>query len=395
MLLGKSLAVSHWAMAPFLWLLIYLPLQLAKGIGKGPWAWLLLLLIWSDPVLLGQAVLVSPDILVAAGFLSVVYGRKTGKQAWVLGGALLLCSASMRGMMTCAALGLWIALELFLEKAAWKTVWRSGLVFLPAGLAGIVFLVWHYTATGWMGHFEGSTWSAAFQRVDTRGFLKNIAVVGWRWTDFGRLAEWGLVLYWMLRSSRWGGKSWWLLVACLVLFLSPSALLYANLSAHRYFLPLFIAFHIGVWNALVEQDWTKSTKRWAGLGVSLILVLGNCWIYPKGISMDWDSTLAHRAYHPLREEALHYLDSLQVPFEEVGSAFPNLNTGEMLLLNGDQRSFSPLDLNENEWVFASNIFNDIDLPEYVILENQWDLLRHWERNGVWVQLYRRKPQAGK
>jgi hypothetical protein len=89
------------------------------------------------------------------------------------------------------------------------------------------------------------------------------------------------------------------------------------------------------------------------------------------------------------------LDSLQVPFEEVGSAFPNLNTGEMLLLNGDQRSFSPLDLNENEWVFASNIFNDIDLPEYVILENQWDLLRHWERNGVWVQLYRRKPQAGK
>jgi hypothetical protein len=54
-----------------------------------------------------------------------------------------------------------------------------------------------------------------------------------------------------------------------------------------------------------------------------------------------------------------------------------------------------LNLDENEWVLASNVFNDIDLPEYTHLEAHWDLVRQWEKRGVWIQLYRRRTQAGR
>jgi hypothetical protein len=392
---GKSLVVSHWAMAPFLALLVYLPFQIAKAVGQEKWAWLLMVLLWADPVLLGQSALVSPDILVAAGFLSVVWGWKAARRSWVVVGALLLCSSSMRGMMTCAALGLWVTLELYFRQADRKELLRSWIPFLPGAILGISFLIWHYETTGWIGHFEGSTWAAAFERVDGRGFLRNILIVGWRWVDFGRIAEWGLVAFLFFRAKRLGKAEWWLLVGCLVLFLSPSAFIYANLSAHRYFLPLFMAFHLAVWSTILEQNWLEKTKRWLGYGIGFVLITGNLWIYPKGISMDWDATLAQRSYHPLREEALRYLDSLEIDYSKVGSAFPNLNSGEMLLLNGDQRRFSSLNLDENEWVLASNVFNDIDLPEYTHLEAHWDLVRQWEKRGVWIQLYRRRTQAGR
>lgn len=143
------------------------------------------------------------------------------------------------------------------------------------------------------------------------------------------------------------------------------------------------------------QKWAEKTKKSIGIATGIVLVTGNLWIYPKGISMDWDATLAHRPYPTLRVQALQYLDSLKVDYSTVGSAFPNLNSGEMLLLNGDQRKFEPLNFEQNEWVMASNIFNDLDLPEYAVLESHWDLVQEWKKRGVWIQLFRKKGQAGK
>ena len=105
--------------------------------------------------------------------------------------------------------------------------------------------------------------------------------------------------------------------------------------------------------------------------------------------MDWDSTLAHRPYHSLRALAIQFIDEHHIDFKEVGSAFPNLNTGESLMLNGDSRQFSPKNYKLNKYILTSNVFNDLGENDYEILERDWSLIWRNTKNGVWMELYKK------
>jgi hypothetical protein len=124
---------------------------------------------------------------------------------------------------------------------------------------------------------------------------------------------------------------------------------------------------------------------------SLVIAIaaGNFWVYPRGVSMDWDSTLAHLPYHNLRAKAMNYIKDQHIDLQTVGTSFPNLNTGEHLLLNGDSRLMSAIDFQKNQWVLASNVLNDIDEPEYAELAAHWHLVQRWEQGMVWFELYQK------
>lgn len=165
-------------------------------------------------------------------------------------------------------------------------------------------------------------------------------------------------------------------------------MLYNNLSAHRYFLPGFLALHLLFFHLLCSIDWSRSRK--IALFVLLLLGLGtgNRWIYPHGVAVGWDATLAHRPYHALRAEMMRFIDRENIPLEAIGTAFPNINTGENLMLDGDQRSFAEKDFSKNRFVLVSNIFNDFSSAEHHYLKQEWVLLKRCESWGVWLELYR-------
>jgi len=240
--------------------------------------------------------------------------------------------------------------------------------------------------------------------------LRNLLVLGWRWLDFGRVFEW-LAVGWLVWKS-WplarrnlpgfenpvGLRTLALLLLCLVIFLSPSALLLKNISAHRYFLPGFLALHLLVFQFLTHIRLAASSRRTNNNPVNpssiltiliLTLALGNLWVYPHSIAMGWDATLAQLPYHRLRAEAVIFLEKEKIDFQTVGSAFPNLNTGENLLLNGDQRRFADKDFAQNKYFFASNIFNDLSEADFDTLRQDFVLIKKWEQAGVWVEIYRR------
>lgn len=397
---GKTLVVSHWAMYPFLTAIVWLLIELGRNRGAYSTAWYLLPLCLLDPVLAGQAALVSPDIVVVFGLLAGIYGFYHRQKGWIITGFLILCLISMRGMMTAAGLALWMWLELGRRLRSRQFVqpvlvaFRSVFLWaLPGALAGAAFLGWHYQATGWVGHFEGSTWSAAFEKVGASGFVRNVAIVGWRWTDMDRFVEWGVLLWLIyrvgLRRFLTTNRDLLLLLLILVLFLTPSALLYKNLSAHRYFLPVFMAMHLLVFEAISNAGWSAIKKQVILSVLVVAMAVGNFWVYPRGVSMDWDSTLAHLPYHPLRAEAMRFFEENQIDLKQVGTTFPNLNTGENLLLNGDERSLSPLNFDTNEWIMTSNVFNDVDEEEYEVLERDWQRAKRWQQAGVWMEVWRR------
>jgi len=399
-LFGKSLETSHLAMLPFLLLNVVLLWNIGQRVaGRHLGNWFPMLVLF-DPVVLGQSVMISPDVVLITGFLAALEGILAQRKWLIITGVLLLCCISMRGMMTAAALAVWTTLLPFFRNRDVKRASYTSLPFLPGFFFAAWFLAWHWQATGWIGYHPDSPWAGAFQRVNFLGFVKNTAIVAWRWLDFGRVGElivFSILLYRSLKPKSSEGKLLWglkppiyALFICLLVFLLPSALVYQNLSAHRYFLPLFITVHLFVFQLIAQSNIKLTLKRWLLLFLAVCLLSGNLWIYPRGVSMDWDSTLAHWPYHALRADALQYLESNNVDFQTVGTAFPNLNTGENLLLNGDLRVFSQLNLAQNKFVFTSNVFNDISLSDYHQLKTNWMLVWREERMGVFIEIYERR-----
>ena len=393
-LFGKTLFVSHLAMWPFLSGLIYVLFRIGQRIVGYRLMFFLPLLAFADPVISTQAALVSPDIVLLFFFMLAIEGVLTNRPVWLALGITGLCLISMRGMMTTAAIFIWVLVLTWLSgPRTLRRIWQQAVPFLPGGLAGIWFLAWPHGQTGWTGFHPDSPWSPAFDAVGLSGMLRNSAVVAWRWLDLGRCFEW-LVLGVLAWNWRKGGgalprRDLLLLFGVLLLTLSPSAILYHNLSAHRYFLPAYMALHLIVFSWICSGQRPARIMHWM-LAIAISgLAAGHLWVYPAGISMDWDSTLAHRSYHPLREEMCQQLDIQNIPWTKVGSAFPNLNTGEHLKLNGDQRMFSEFSTRENQYVLVSNVFNDLEASDFQLLKEQWILEKHLQRGSVWMSLYRK------
>lgn len=386
---GKSLTVSHWCMAPFV-------LGIGEGLirlvllHKNPYyaVWLLPLFLL-DPVVAGQMILVAPDVLLLCFFLWAWLGISSNKPVITAIMVLGLCLTSMRGMMTAAALGLFYVY--YHRKNIHIRMVSS---FIPGAVAGCIFLWWHWRVLGWVGYHPASSWAPAFEKVDMAGFLRNVMVYAWRWLDFGRLFEWFVLGIFVVHSIRKKNKQWnnELLNLCvfLMVVLSPSALVYRNLSAHRYFLPMFAVFHIFILDILSKM----SGKMRSGLALLVVLGLasGNFWRYPAGISMDWDSTLLQIPYHRMFPEVLAYMEKNGIDVAETGTVFPAKNRLDNLLLNGNEKQFADFNPDQNRFMFASNVMNDLNKAELSQLATKKVVFRKTIA-GVWVALYENKPKS--
>jgi hypothetical protein len=309
-----------------------------------------------------------------------LYGTLNDQKIGIALGIIGLCLVSMRGMMCAGAIFAW---QVWLHKG-FKP---NSLYFLPGFALGIAFLWWHWWATGWIGHHPASPWAAAFQRSDAAGTLRNTLVLCWRFVDFGRIGEW-LIWGFVALQLR---KNWLLpkemnVLFFMALFLLPTALFHQNLSAHRYLLPLFILLHFVVLR-ICEQN---SYAKYLVAALLLFLFSGNFWVYPHGVSMGWDATLAHLPYHEQHRNGVNLLRDKGIDFQDVGTFFPNVNTLENLTLNGDTSSFSPINLQKNHYVFVSNIYNDFEKNDLRELEQNWTLFFSEKHpNGVWLKIFQK------
>ena len=399
-LFGKTLSVSHWAMFPFVWLNLELVWRLVCRFSGRELALFIFPVFIADPVFLTQHLLCSPDVLVCSGMLLILHGHFAGNCLLRMFGVVLLSASSMRGMMTAAALGVWEILLLAGPAFSVRRALGALFPYLPGALLAAVFLYWHWHTAGWTGYHAGSPWAAAFHRTDLAGVFRNLLISGWRWLDFGRVWVWVILgtILWShgsrLRELFSNYRELILLLVCLLALLTPSALIYSNLSAHRYFLPVFFSFSL-LTMALLAGETALSERRKKILAAILALILasGHFWIYPYGVSNDWDCTLVHRHFHDLRRDATGYLNSIGADFRDTGSEFPVLNSGELAELNGDQRSFSEYEAGRNRWVVVSNVSNEFSQATERSLAENMELV--WEKKAgqLWMRIYQIRDSA--
>ncbi|MFN5705605.1 MAG: hypothetical protein ACK45U_07115, partial [bacterium] len=117
-------------------------------------------------------------------------------------------------------------------------------------------------------------------------------------------------------------------------------------------------------------------------------IIGSVFIYPSKIAVGWDATPAHFPYYELRANLISHLNEKEININNVASGFPNLDTREILELNGDTSKFQSYHLNNTEYIVWSNIFN---YPDELIDQIQsYELIYEEEKRGIFMRLYKIK-----
>ena len=399
---GKSLAVSHFAMLPFILGTVILLFRIGKYLFH-PSYWVLFLvgLVFFDPCWIGQAAMITPDLVLVFSFLLALNGvlekDTSSKHAHlqIAIGIIGLCLISMRGMMVAAAIFLFDYLNyFFLEKKKFTIpkAFNKTIPYWMGGLLGLAFLIFHYVKTGWIGYHEESPWAPLFARVGWQGMIRNVGILAWRVLDFGRvflvlillLGAWKVFFQKIKLDKKM--KQLMMLLCLLILFLSPSFIMHKDLSAHRYLLPIFLVIDLlSVYTVFLFFEKNKFLVVLMILGLST----GNLWIYPKTVAQSWDSTLAHLPYFELRKKMIDYLTENEIPIKTVGTVYPNLATFELIDLNGIDEQFPEADLGKHKYIFYSNVYNDFSDNEILLLEKEWKVVKEFRKYRISVILYRK------
>lgn len=400
-LFGQSLPVAHFAMLPFLVGLVWGFYHLVARFFEGHWLWMTLPLLLLEPTLLAQATMISPDIPLTCFFIMALSGM-VNRRNWVQTVAMCgLPLLSTRGIMTIAVVFLaeagyhWLNCK---EKFPYKYV----LKYVPAGCIALGWLLFHYLQTGWISYNqEAMPWAGAFESVGILGFLKNVALLGWRILDFGRVFIWltlGLIIVWLLTKKLvldQGFKQLAVLwLAPLIVFV-PVLARYSGLLQHRYLIQAFLLTGILVLYGLSRSPFQKLSKS-VYVILLLGLISGHFWVYPDKIAQGWDSSLAHVPYFELRDQMIDFIQQNGIPPNQVVTGTPNqfplketdLESGDWHFINSDD--IPKEQRNQMPYVFYSNVFNDIPDAFYDELHTNWESVKTFERGRIRVTLFKNK-----
>ena len=395
-LFGKRIAVSHLAMVPFIFGILYSLLKLGQHYGGERWGRWFPLLALSDPVLITQTVLISPDVVLICFFLLAWHAIVSDKKGWKAIAAVGMALISTRGMMV--VVGLYLFDVLSNRDNNFRKLFIRAVPYIPSGLIALAFLAYHYHVKGWIGYHPDSPWAPSFEMASLPQFFKNTLVLGWRLLDFGRIFIWLISLGILAVLWQKGKinickaltyKALWLLII-LTITLSLTFLLYQGLQGHRYLLPIFVALNLVFFVLIAKSEFTERTKKIL-LGLSMLgLATGNLWIYPDKVSQGWDSTLAHLPYYHLRNNMLQYLGDNNIPLAEVGTAFPDIGALKYRDLSDQEEGMHTKNLQKSNYILYSNVMNDFTDEEIDSLNRFWKERHTLKSGGIRFVLYEKK-----
>ncbi|GAA4309240.1 hypothetical protein GCM10023183_26340 [Nibribacter koreensis] len=250
----------------------------------------------------------------------------------------------------------------------------------------------HYAHFGWIGFNRSSDWGTYAALASPYELARNIGLIIWRLLDFGRVTLWllVLVLLWHMRKRvPVGIKELLILLLVPLLTLGSILVWFTNPIAHRYWLVVYV--FLGFLSARLLLEVKSTALRWSVLALMVVsLVSGHFWIYPQRIAKGWDATMAHLPYYQLRKDMLLYLDQQQIPWQAVGTDFPNVAPPSKTDLSSEARMLAPKDLATQSYILYSNVFNGFTDQELDALASNWTVEKELRKGQVYMRLYKRK-----
>lgn len=356
-LFGKTLAVSHLSMLPFLYTIVVSFVYLLQKITTNRPARIVGMMIFVlHPYILTQSTLVSYDIVQLAFFLIFIIGFIEKRKYLLIIGTFGMSICSVRGQLF--ALIAWLILFIY-ERQEWRKY------LLPALLASTPIIFWniyHYIQTGWMLTTPSVTWINQRDLAQLHHISSNIIGIIRTFIDYGTIALSILFLaalyYYLQHRSSAQSKIILYITSALLVTLAIILISFSNPVAHRY----FIIIHTGMILFVVSQWPHFPYKKLISSSVFITLVSGHFWLYPKENSNGWDVTLKYLSYEKSRKEFQQYLSDKNIPIEHIATAFPLFCSNKQTNLLEDNQRLIDISLPEGrttEYVAFSAVCNDM------------------------------------
>lgn len=395
--IDKNTITSHIFMFPFVIGLVYQVKKNLEYYVPKSYVLIALVLVLLNSTLLSQITMVTPDVpLIFIFFIalnSIIYDNKKN----LLMAIVFLFLISMRGMMISFCLMLFdfytnISFK-NITKQTLHDVFKRSLIYVPGFIIFVMFSIYHFEKTGWIGFHKNSPWAPAFESVNFFGYLRNILVLGYRQIEFGKLGFWIVALVILIRNKKsivYNGKLKGLLfLNILFLIIFPLNMLWAKGLLHpRYLLPTFLVFSLLVTFLLFNYEVKRKFKLISLTIIILSFLLGGLNIFPKINNQAWDATVAHIPYFKLRLETIKQIKSKNINLNDVGTFFPNIASLEMIDLNDNKDSFTEFD-GKNKYVLISNVYN-VDKQILNEISNSYKLEFENERLGIKMKFLKRR-----
>lgn len=390
---GHKLWVSHLLMIPFsVGLLYQIYLLVSFYIKKKLIVFLGLFLIIVDPTLSTQFVIVNPELIQLFFFFLAINSILYKKSNLKIIALIFLSIISFRSMMLCAGVFLFdFSNSLLINKQKLKSILTIKFIttYLIGSIPALIYIAWRLIEKGWIQTHPSSPWVNLWHLASIKEIIRNIIILGHRYTDFGRIFIYIFIIYNFIKFKNniftKNVNQLILLSITSIITIIVTSILTTNSFGHRYFIVSYIVLTL---LAFVILSTFYKRKKIIYSFLLLSLITGNLWIYPRNIAQGWDATLAHLPYYNLRTEAINYLDKKSIEIEDVGTFFPNVTKIDNVDLSGDMRSFTSFN-GQNNYLFYSNVYNLSD-EEYEIIDTKYTLVKQFNKFNIDVNIYKHK-----
>lgn len=387
---GQSLAITHFAFFPFIYGFLLETYKLIKNfVATDKQVLLVLFVVLIEATIVTQISALSFAIchlyFLVLSVNSIIKNKKVLFAFAFIGLMLISLRSAISGF------GI-LAFYLFYKCKSFK---KEDLNFLLYALPGLIlfsiFLFTFYLDKGWIIHNTASgKWSSSSDSVNIEGFLQNIFYVIIRLIDYGKIVIWSIIVYLVFKIFFRKNKPkeyetifLTLVITQLVFFLIvilPSN----NTIGYKYLIPVtyFASILTGIW--LI-----KMKKRTLYIFSCIILVAGNFIVYPRDVAQGWDSTPMQWVYFQLRDDAISFIKEKNIPFNKVGTFFPNYYSFYNVDLQITNLNFKVPELDIDRYIFYSNAFNLSDSDLNKLFSENWKKLKSFKKLNVEIILFER------
>lgn len=391
-LFGKSLLVAHLSITVFSLGVIWQVYRLCERLETKytPYIFLLVLL---EPALSTQMILISPDVITCFFALLSVNLLLENKRSWLALSVLCLGLVSIRGFVVCSGLGLaYLVILIAIDKKSFKEAFLYVFPsFVPVLLVLGAWFLYRKWDTGYFMYQPGFEYQEHRELASLSYIIRNIASLAIRMFDSGRIIVWILLFVAVLKI---GIKNFFsfivrsplsIIYLSVLLTMSLVTIPMTNPFGDRYFIVLYILLAL-VTARLLSEAYGGTKIRVIFIGMILVLVSGNFWVYSEKMSKAWDSVLCHLSYYPLRQEMITYLDEQGISVNDVSASFPLDSSFSDTEANEDNRRFSSVDFDKSQYIIYSNIYNWDD--EHIdALCMDWKLQKEFKYGLIYIRLY--------
>lgn len=388
---GKSLWISHLAMLPLLWLMIYNFIHLSANFLRNSKLIIAATVLFClETTILAQSTLVSYDIALLCFYIVGLRYLLKRKALPVALACIGLSLISLRGCFAVFALFL-TELVLFRKTLRFQQLLQH---YLPAFLIFMLWNFWHINQTGWMLFTTSESWDTHRGFVNANGLMRNVAVIIRNLLEPGRLALYGSIAIGLILNRKrlfQAPMRQTVLVTfipfiILTLFFIP----FSNPIGHRYLILIFALSIILLVQLFAEHQFRKLIFA----ATAICFISGHFWFqfYPSSVSKGWDASLEHVTYFQLDNAMRSYLQAENIPLDAIASQFPMDVSEHQQFVNGAAarpQKFDASNLAQTEYILYSNISNDFDENSLNTIQREFVVDKQFSKNGIELILFKR------